>query len=164
MTVKELLKAIGVTPSADYHGEVRTNMQVLAVRIAEETDPLDFAVTLPHMENLGASIKAETEETDYLWEGRVTTRYAPRRTFSLQGKRLVGDAFQDWACSHAVKFGTGGEIETDYIYLDLLTGEGETGRLSIGVAEDGSGAADTPGTFAAEAWSLGTPSPYHYEA
>ena len=166
MTVTELMNAANVTPAPDtYAGEVKTNFMILGIAVeGTETDPTEYAVAAAHIKNLGAEIDASTEDSNYLYEGKFTTRIDARRTFSLEGKRIVGDEFQDWACSHAVKFGTGNDVIRDYVYFNALTGEGEKGRLTINVTKDGSGEANNSADFACSAFSNGAPEAYTYSA
>ncbi|MCD8357453.1 MAG: hypothetical protein LUE11_12940 [Clostridia bacterium] len=165
MTVTELMTAAGVTPKADYTGEVKTNFMILGVAVDDtETDPKEYVVAAAHITNLGAEVDASTEDSNYLYEGKFTARIDARRTFSLEGKRIVGDAFQDWACSHAVKFGTGNAVIRDYIYFNALTGKGEKGRLTINTTKDGSGEANNSADFACDAYSSGAPDEYTYSA
>lgn len=165
MTVTELMTAAGVTPKADYAGEVKTNFMILGVAVDDtETDPKEYVVAAAHITNLGAEVDASTEDSNYLYEGKFTARIDARRTFSLEGKRIVGDAFQDWACSHAVKFGTGNAVIRDYVYFNALTGEGEKGRLTINTTKDGSGEANNSADFACDAYSSGAPDEYTYVA
>lgn len=166
MTVTELMNAANVTPAPDtYAGEVKTNFMILGIAVeGTETDPTKYAVAAAHIKNLGAEIDASTEDSNYLYEGKFTTRIDARRTFSLEGKRIVGDEFQDWACSHAVKFGTGNDVIRDYVYFNALTGEGEKGRLTINVTKDGSGEANNSADFACSAFSNGAPEAYTYSA
>lgn len=166
MTVTELMNAADVTPAPDtYAGEVKTNFMILGIAVeGTEADPTKYAVAAAHIKNLGAEIDASTEDSNYLYEGKFTTRIDARRTFSLEGKRIVGDEFQDWACSHAVKFGTGNDVIRDYVYFNALTGEGEKGRLTINVTKDGSGEANNSADFACSAFSNGAPEAYTYSA
>lgn len=166
MTVTELMNAADVTPAPDtYAGEVKTNFMILGIAVeGTESDPTKYAVAAAHIKNLGAEIDASTEDSNYLYEGKFTTRIDARRTFSLEGKRIVGDEFQDWACSHAVKFGTGNDVIRDYVYFNALTGEGEKGRLTINVTKDGSGEANNSADFACSAFSNGAPEAYTYSA
>lgn len=165
MTVTELMTAAGVTPNPGYAGEVKTNFMILGVAVeGSETDPTKYTVAAAHVTNLGAEIDASTEDSNYLYEGKFTARIDARRTFSLEGKRIVGDAFQDWACSHAVKFGTGNAVVRDYVYFNALTGDGEKGKLTINTTKDGSGEANNSADFACDAYSSGAPDEYTYAA
>ena len=165
MTVTELMTAAGVTPKPEYAGEVKTNFMILGVAVeGSETDHTKYTVAAAHVTNLGAEIDASTEDSNYLYEGKFTARIDARRTFSLEGKRIVGDAFQDWACSHAVKFGTGNAVVRDYVYFNALTGDGEKGKLTINTTKDGSGEANNSADFACDAYSSGAPDEYTYAA
>lgn len=51
----------------------------------------------------------------------------------------MGDAFQDFALGHKIKYGTGNSVIRPYVYFCILNGEGEQGKASIIVNSDGSG-------------------------
>ena len=165
MTVKELITAVGFTPGTKKAGEVKTNHYILGIQTENtQTKETDYTVAGPHVEALGSGIEAETEDASYMYEGKSTSRTSAQRTFSISGKRLAGDAFQDWACSHKIKYGTGSDVVVPYVYFDAITGEGEKGKLTINVTSDGDGDANTLAAFTVEASSVGIPEEYTYSA
>ncbi len=165
MKITEMLTASGIVPSSSFKGEAKTNAFILAVDTTGEAEnAADYDVAAVHISGLGASIDASTEDSNYLYEGKFTTRIDTRRTFSIAGKRIVGDAFQDWACSHAIKFGTGNDVVRKYIYFNVLTGNGEQGTLTFNVKSDGSGDSGNTADISIEAFSNGTPEEFTYSA
>ena len=83
----------------------------------------------------------------------------------MTADRYAGDAFQDFALSHAVKYGTGSAVVRKYLYFNILTGEGEQGECSIVVRSDGSGDAGENAGVEIELRAVGgTPTAYTYSA
>lgn len=165
MKVSELIKSAGFTPGTKNDGEVKTNHFILGIQTeASQTKEVDYTVAGPHVEALGQSIESETEDASYMYEGKSTSRTSAQRKFEVSGKRLAGDAFQDWACSHKIKYGTGSDVIVPYVYFNALTGMGEKGNLTINVTSDGDGDANALAAFTVEASSVGIPTEYTYSA
>lgn len=139
MKLSELMA--GYTPSADYEGIANTDDFVLAVDIANtpSTSKGDYIVVQTGITAVDAQLNPETEDKTYLRTGKSTNKTATQRTFNVTGDRFEGDAFQDFACGHAIKFGKGQKIVKPYVYFSLLTGKGESGQAAIIVNSDGSG-------------------------
>ena len=174
MKVSELIEAAGFTPGTKKDGEVKTNHFILGIQTeTTQTKEVDYTVAGPHVEALGQSIESETEDASYMYEGKSTSRTSAQRKLEtadsgeitgLSGKRLAGDAFQDWACDHKIKYGTGSDVIVNYVYFNALTGTGEKGQLTIDVTSDGDGDANTLAAFTVEASSVGIPEEYTYSA
>ena len=122
MKLSELMA--GYTPDEEYAGITNTDDFVLAIDIADTPST-----------KKGEYIVVETGVT----AGKSTNKTATQRTFNVTGDRFEGDEFQDYACSHAIKFGKGQKIVKPYVYFSLLTGKGESGQAAIIVNSDGSG-------------------------
>ncbi len=139
MKLSELMS--GVTPSADYEGIANTDDFVLAIDIADtpSTKKGDYIVVQTGITAVDAQLNPETEDKTYLRTGKSTNKTATQRTFNVTGDRFEGDDFQDFACSHAIKFGKGQKIVKPYVYFSMLTGKGESGQAAIIVNSDGSG-------------------------
>lgn len=139
MKLSELMS--GVTPSADYEGIANTDDFVLAIDIADtpSTKKGDYIVVQTGITAVDAQLNPETEDKTYLRTGKSTNKTATQRTFNVTGDRFEGDDFQDFACSHAIKFGKGQKIVKPYVYFSMLTGKGESGQAAIIVNPDGSG-------------------------
>lgn len=58
--------------------------------------------------------------------GLSTTKTGTQRSFKVSGDRYVGDKFQDYAMSHAMKYGTGNAVMRDYVYFCVLNGKRES--------------------------------------
>ena len=122
MKLSELMA--GYTPDEEYAGITNTDDFVLAIDIADTPST-----------KKGEYIVVETGVTAV----ESTNKTATQRTFNVTGDRFEGDEFQDYACSHAIKFGKGQKIVKPYVYFSLLTGKGESGQAAIIVNSDGSG-------------------------
>ena len=88
---------------------------------------------------LDAQLNPVTQDKQYIRAGQSTTKTGTQRSFTVSGDRYVGDAAQDYCLSHAMKYGTGNAVVTNYVYLCLLTRKGQKGECSIIINSDGSG-------------------------
>ena len=125
MKLSELMA--DVTPNPGYAGIANTDDFVLAVDIAAESTgkKADYVVVQTGITAVDAQLNPETEDKTYLRTGTSTTKTSTQRTFNVTGDRMEGDDFQDFALSHAIKFGKGQAIVKPYVYFSMLTGKGE---------------------------------------
>ncbi len=139
MKLSELMA--GYTPDEEYAGITNTDDFVLAIDIADtpSTKKGEYIVVETGVTAVDVQLNPETEDKTYLRAGKSTNKTATQRTFNVTGDRFEGDEFQDYACSHAIKFGKGQKIVKPYVYFSLLTGKGESGQAAIIVNSDGSG-------------------------
>lgn len=130
----------GKTPSASFEGYVTNDDWVLAVDITgAATSEGDYVVAQMGVAGLDAQMNPVTQDKQYIRSGQSTTKTGMQRTFKVTGDRYVGDEFQDYCFSHAVKYGTGNSVVVPYVYFCILNGKGEKGNASIIVNSDGSG-------------------------
>lgn len=164
MTLSELMA--GYTPSASYEGVANNDDFVLAVDIAETPSENvgDFVVVQTGISSVDAKLSAETKDSNYIRAGKSTTKTSTQRTFALSGDRMFGDPFQDFALSHAIKFGTGQKVVRPYVYFSLLTGKGEKGTVSIIVNSDGSGEAGSTSAIDISISATALPGEYTWSA
>lgn len=108
-----------------------------ALPTAAATSPADYDVATVHVSNYGAELSPETDSSQFYYEGYTSMKKSTSRKFKPVGKRLMGDAFQDFICSHAIKYGKGSDVVRDYVYFCVLTGKGEKGKVLILVNNDG---------------------------
>ena len=141
MKLSELMS--GRTPSLSFEGFVTSDDFVLAVDCSKDGAAFvgDYAVAQIGVAGLDAKLNPVSQDKQYIRAGQSTTKTGNQRSFSVSGDRYVGDTFQDFALSHAVKYGTGNSVIRDYVYFCVLNGQGEKGRVSIIVNSDGSGKA-----------------------
>lgn len=147
-------------------GVMQADDYVLAVDCSENGEGTveDYAVAAVHVENTGAAISANTTSKTYLYEGVMTMRSGARRTFSVTGQRFKGDTFQDFVCAHKIVYGSGNTVVRPYVYFCIGTGDGEQGKLTINVTNDGSSAAGNAADFAVSMESVGSPTAFKREA
>lgn len=161
MTLSELMN--GKTPNADFEGFSTADDMVLAIDFTgEATNPGQYIVAQEGITEQSGSLSAQTQDSQYLRTGQVTTKTGTSRSFTVSGDRYHGDAFQDAILSHAVKYGTGQAVIKPYVYFNLLTGKGEQGKISIAVEDDLSGAAGENASFSATLTSTVKPTEYTY--
>lgn len=143
MKVSELMA--NVTLKSAFSGGLTHNDMVLAINTKPGTNTTvgDYAVLQIQIEGTEAELNPETSDKTYIRSGKSTNKTGNQRTFSVTGERYVGDEAQDFIFSHDIKFGTGAEVVTDYVYFDMITGKGEKGTVMISVNTDGGGDASS---------------------
>lgn len=144
MKLSELMA--NVTVQADFTGFVTNDDWVLAVdcgatAATDFATAADFAVVQMGVAGLDSNMNPITVDKTYIRAGQSTAKTGNQRSFSVTGDRYVGDEFQDFALSHAIKYGTGQTVVRKYVYFNILTGKGESGEVVIIVNSDGSGEA-----------------------
>lgn len=144
MKLSELMAKNTVNPS--FTGFVTNDDWVLALDCGETaaTDfsgVADFAVVQMGVAGLDSNMNPVTVDKTYIRAGQSTAKTGTQRTFSVTGDRYIGDEFQDFALSHAIKYGTGQAVVRKYVYFNIVTGKGEQGECVIIVNSDGSGEA-----------------------
>lgn len=156
------------TPDPDFEGFVTNDDFVLAVDCSasgNSTDPGQFDVVEMGVSGLDAQMNPVTQDKQYIRAGQSTTKTGTQRTFAVSGDRYVGDAFQDFALSHAVRYGTGQTVIRSYVYFCLLNGKGEQGKVSIIVNSDAAGSAGENATVDINLRKAGAmPTEYTYTA
>lgn len=155
-------------PDPAFEGFVTNDDFVLAIDCSVDgssTDPKDFEVVEMGVSGLDAQMNPVTQDKQYIRAGQSTTKTGTQRSFAVSGDRYVGDPFQDFALSHAVKYGTGNAVIRSYVYFCVLNGVGEQGRASIIVNSDGGGNAGENAAIDIEIRKAGEqPAEYTYSA
>lgn len=165
MKLSEVMKEI--TPNADYSGEVSGDDFILALDCSttgNATSPADYDVATVHVSNYGAELSPETDTAQFYYEGYAAMKKSTSRKFKPVGKRLAGDEFQDFVCSHGIKFGRGNDVVRNYVYFCALTGKGEKGKVLILVNNDGAAESGAIGDIDIELQVIGVPEEYTYAA
>lgn len=144
MKLSELMAGVTVNPS--FTGFVTNDDWVLAVDCGETAAAnfegvSDFAVVQMGVAGLDSNLNPITQDKVYIRAGQSTAKTGNQRSFSVSGDRYIGDEFQDFALSHAIKYGTGQTVVRKYVYFNIVTGKGENGDCVIIVNSDGSGEA-----------------------
>lgn len=164
MKVSELMA--DRTLDANFAGVVTNDDFVLAVDIGDgqtpATDVGDYEVIQEGITSVDAQISTDTDEKTYIRQGKTTTKTSTQRTFSVGGDRMISAAFQDFAMSHAVKFGTGQDVIRNYAFFNIKTGKGEKGTASIIVNSDSSGDAGATAEIDVDIMATKTPEEFTY--
>lgn len=157
----------GITPSTSFAGEVTGDDFILALDCSDDgsaASPADYDVATVHVSNYGAELSPETDSNNFYYEGYTAMKKSTSRKFKAVGKRLMGDAFQDFICSHAIKYGKGSAVVRGYVYFCALTGKGEKGKVLILVNNDGAAESGAIGDIDVELQVIGVPEEYTYSA
>lgn len=166
MLLSELMTSYTSSINADYSGELMADDYVLAVNVSGSTgsDDVDsYAVVQEHITGVDSSLNSSTNDKQYIRSGTSSTKKDTQRSFSVSGDRYVGDEAQDFF--ESIKYKTGSDAVTDYVYFNLKNGKGEKGTVTVSVDNDGGGNA---GDNASVSYTLSkngaTPSDYTYSA
>lgn len=167
MKLTELMQ--GFKPDADFEGWVTNDDFVLAINLnpsAEQTtDVSEYDVVQMGIEGLDAQLNPITVDKTYIRAGQSTQRTGTQRSFKMSGDRYIGDEVQDYLFSHAIKYGTGNAVITDYVYFNVLNGKGEKGKVSIIVNSDGGGNAGESAAIDVEFKKVGSvPTEFDYSS
>lgn len=157
------------TPDPEYEGWVTNDDYVFAIDTTPTADSptkeANYEVVEMGIAGLDAQLNPVTQDKQYIRAGQSTTKTGTQRSFTVSGDRYVGDAAQDYCLSHAMKYGTGNAVVTNYLYFNILTGKGEKGQCSIIVNSDGSGNAGESSAVDIEFRKIGSnPTEYTYSA
>lgn len=166
MKLSELMA--GFTPDEDFEGWVTNDDWVFAINLmpgTPTTQVSDYGVVQMGIEGLDAQLNPITSEKTYIRAGQSTQRTGTQRSFAVTGDRYIGDEVQDYIFSHAIKYGTGNAVVTDYVYFNVLNGKGEKGQVSIIINSDGGGNAGESSAIDVEFRKIGSnPTEYTYSA
>ena len=127
MTVAETLagikKKFGFEPSAKYKGTEDANDFIFAIQTdsTTQTKKSQWIVAAERVKEHSGSLNASTEDVNFI-RASATTKGTTQRTFSINGNRCVGDAFQDFLLSHKIVFGSGSDVVVPSIYFSARTG------------------------------------------
>lgn len=162
MKVKELMKDF--TPKADFEGWVTNDDYVLAINTSKgQCAAGDYDVVQMGVEGLDAQMNPVTTDKQYIRAGQSTQKTGTQRTFTVSGDRYIGDPAQDYMLDHTIKYGTGNSVVVDYVYFNVLNGEGEKGQVSILVNSDGGGNAGESSGIDIELKKIGSlPTAFNY--
>lgn len=162
MTVQELMETQAVDPSLE--GIATADDFVFAIDFGDTPsgDPLSYLVAQEGVTEASGSMSAKTQTSQYLRTGERETKTGNSKKFALNGDRYRGDAFQEAMLAHKLKWGTGTSVVKPYVYFDMLTGKGETGKVSISVEGDFANGAGGNAGISASMSVQGTPVVYTY--
>ncbi len=126
-------------PEPNYEGFATNDDYVLAINTGEAKNEGEYEVVELGVSGLDSQMNPITQDKTYIRAGQSTMKTGTQRSFKVSGDRYIGDKAQDYMLAHNMKYGTGNNVVTDYVYFCLLNGKGEKGKVSIIVNSDGSG-------------------------
>lgn len=165
MKLSELMQ--GKVPKEDYQGWITNDDFVFAIDTKPNTDAVtpvtDYEVVQMGIAGLDSQMNPVTQDKQFIRAGQSTQKTGTQRSFTVSGDRYIGDAAQDYIMSHAVKYGTGNAVVTNYVYFCILNGKGEKGTCSVIVNSDGAGNAGEAAAIDVEFKKIGDmPTEYTY--
>ncbi len=164
-TVTEALAELGITPGSKDAMEIMADDYILAFKTASsQTKPADYIVCQECVTEHSAAVNSGTQDKNYIRKGTATLKTSAQRTFSITGDRKHGDPWQDWVFGLDMAFGTGASVITDYVWFNIYTGEGETGRASVIVQSDAANGAGNSAGFTVNVNGVAKPKAYTYSA
>ena len=166
MTVTEFMSAVEV--KGGFKGLTLADDFVLAINLSGHTegaDPGTYTVVEAGLKSADGQLNPEEKTNSYIRKGKSTTKTGVQRSFSLDMDRYIGDEAQDFFDSYAVKYGTGPACVADHVFLNMLTGKGEKGMMSVIVNTDCSGGSEENSGLSVDLKSTGVkPEAYTYSA
>lgn len=141
MKLSELMAKIGVLPDPTFQGDIISDDWIFAIGQTPTDSIEDYLVATTHISSQDAQLNPETEDTEYIREGKVTVKTGVQRTINVTGGRYVGDGFQDFVLSHKLKYATGSGAILPYVWFNARDGKGETGNVTVSVNSDSGGEA-----------------------
>lgn len=162
MTVAELMQ--GITPTPALEGVAAADDFVFAIDFSSTAtdDPDTYLVAQAGVTEASGAMSAQTQDSQYLRTGLVTTKTGNSKSFTINGDRYRADPFQEALFDHNIKWGTGSSVVKPYVYFDMLTGKGEKGKVSISVEGDVANSAGNNAGISATLNVQGVPSEYTY--
>lgn len=136
----------GIKTDPSFSGQIMTDNMVLAVDTSptQDADVDDFAVAYMGITDRSSSLNPKEKTNSYYYHGESSVKTGNQRTIDFKADRYKGDEFQDFVASFDMKYATGQKSIVRYAYLDMLTGEGELGKGTLILSDDGSGAPEDP--------------------
>lgn len=165
MTVTEAMK--GITPDPDKAGFQMADDFILAFKTADtQTKEGDYIVCESMVEDHSASVNSSTVDKNYIRQGQVTIKTNTQRVFTINADRYhdAKTAFFDWISGHAMVFGVGSDVITDYVYFNMFTGKGEKGRATVNVTADSTNGAGNIAGYTVTVSGINKPTEFTYSA
>ncbi len=154
MTVADIMANFSPSKTATGIQDVDKYVLAIAAPLDSEAvtagDFLRYSVLELGVTGYDAQLNAQSETSHYIRQGESTTKTGTQRTFSVKGHVYVGDPALDHLLSKKVKYGTGEDAIVDYLFFNVSTGLGESGRATALVNSDASGNAGEPAGFSVE--------------
>ncbi len=162
MTVADVMRDI--TPDAALEGIATADDFLFGIDFGETAsdDPNTYLAAQDGVTEVSGAMSAQTQDSQYLRTGLVTTKTGNSKAFTLNGDRYRNDPFQEALLAHTLKWGTGARVVKPYVYFDMLTGKGEKGKVAINIEGDLANAAGSNAGISATLNVQGVPAEYTY--
>ena len=140
MKLKELFASVTTDP--DFEGFITTDQQVMAIDTSssQNSDVDDFDVAYMGFTDKSSSLNPKEKTSSYYYHGESSIKTGNQRTVDFKAERYKGDPFQDFVASFEMKYSKGQKSIVRYAIVNVLTGEGEIGKGTLIMSDDGSGA------------------------
>ena len=140
MKLKELFAAVTTDP--DFEGFITTDQVVLAIDTSpkQDSDVDEFDVAYMGFTDKSSSLNPKEKTSSYYYHGESSIKTGNQRTVEFKAERYKGDPFQDFVTRFDMKYAKGQKSIVRYALINMLTGEGEIGKGTLILSDDGSGA------------------------
>lgn len=153
----------GMVPDPAFEGPATANNYIVAIDFdGTASDPNDYIMAAEGMTQASGALNATTQDTEYLYSGKSSTKTGTQRVLTMNGDRIHGAEFQEKLLEHTLKYGVGQSVIKGYVYFNSLTGKGEKGRGSLVVEDDMSGGAGANASWSATLTTTAQPTEYTY--
>lgn len=151
MTITELMAAY--TPDEEYTGLMSVDDYAVAINTTPgtpETADNDYCILQKGITGQPMSFNPEETTRKFIRGGKQTSVTDKQLTISISGVRYCGDAAQDFIMGEDMKFATGQDVVTDFIYFNVKTGKGYKGKCAIVLSSENEGNAGDDATFSCD--------------
>lgn len=140
MKVKELFANVATDPS--FKGFITTDQMAMAIDTSDsqDADIDDFDVAYMGFTDKSSSLNPKEKTSSYYYHGESSIKTGNQRTVEFKAERYKGDPFQDFVTRFDMKYAKGQKSIVRYALINMLTGEGEIGKGTLILSDDGSGA------------------------
>lgn len=140
MKLKELFATVTTDPS--FEGFITTDQMVMAIDTSDtqDADIDEFDVAYMGFTDKSSSLNPKEKTSSYYYHGESSIKTGNQRTVDFKAERYKGDPFQDFVTRFDMKYAKGQKSIVRYAIINMLTGEGEIGKGTLILSDDGSGA------------------------
>ena len=142
MKLKDLFSTVTTDPS--FKGFITTDQMIMAIDTSdtEDADIDEFDVAYMGFTDKSSSLNPKEKTSSYYYHGESSIKTGNQRTVEFKAERYKGDPFQDFVTRFDMKYAKGQKSIVRYAIINMLTGEGEIGKGTLILSDDGSGAAE----------------------
>ena len=140
MKLKDLFATVTTDPS--FKGFITTDQMVMAIDTSDtqDADIDEFDVAYMGFTDKSSSLNPKEKTSSYYYHGESSIKTGNQRTVEFKAERYKGDPFQDFVTRFDMKYAKGQKSIVRYALINMLTGEGEIGKGTLILSDDGSGA------------------------